>query len=96
MTAQRPVTVGLGELEGLVERAHSAVARARALRARVGLTRNNAEKAYKSAAGSCVRSGGRAAALIHRLETASHDLQLLQSKIDSVMKRDVALASRLR
>lgn len=90
------MTVGPDDLEGLVERAHSAVARARALRARVGLTRNNAEKVYKSAAGSCVRSGGRAAALIHNLEQASHDLHILQSKIDSVMKRNAARARRRR
>lgn len=77
------------ELEGLVQRARSAVVRARALRARAEFARKKADAVCKSASASCLRSGGRSASLIHNLENASHELQRLQSKIDSVMKQNV-------
>ena len=94
MTAPRPVTVGLDEVEGLIERAHSAIARAKALRESAEFARKKAEAVHKSAAGSCVRSGGWAASLVHSLERASHDLQVLQSRIDAVMKQNVVAFAR--
>src|SRR5262245_6858292 len=77
----------LDELEGLVQRARSTIARAKVLRARAESVRKKADAVYKSASGSCLRSAGRSASLIHDLEDASHELQILQSRIDSVMKQ---------
>jgi len=80
------------ELEGLVQRARNTIARAKALRARAELARKKADAVYKSASAACLRSGGRSASLIHDLENASHELQILQSRIDSVMKQTLSPA----
>src|SRR5215510_5636381 len=77
----------LHELEGLVQRARRTIARAQALRARAEFVRTKADAVYKSASASCLRSAGRSASLIHDLENASHELLILQSRIDSVMKQ---------
>lgn len=79
----------LYELDGLVQRARRTIARAKALRARAEFAREKADTVYKSASGSRLRSGRRSASLIHNLENASHELQILQSRIDSVMKQNV-------
>ena len=80
------------ELEGLVQRARNTIARAKALRARAELARKKADAVYTSASAACFRSGGRSASLIHDLENASHELQILQSRIDSVMKQTLSPA----
>ena len=76
------------ERDSVIQRGRIAVAEARALREHNRLARKKADAICKSASSSRLRSGGRAASLIHDLESASHELHMLQSRIDSIIKHN--------
>jgi len=74
------------ERDSVIKRGRSAIAEARAIREDNRVTRKKADAIRKSASGSRLRSGGRSASIIHDLESASHELHILRSRIDSVIK----------
>ena len=94
VSTRRLVSIEVDEVEPLFQRAREAIARAEALCARVESSRKTADAVYKSTSGSRLRSGVRSASLIHDLENASYELQILQSRIDPVVKQDVVGLAR--